>query len=104
MTDTSYNTLKINGFSSITIPKYAIPGWGYSNNSGPPIGFGLGPSGDVKDNITQFFNYDVKGLLPASFGSVKKVKKHKKKSSKKSKFGKRRSKKTAQKKRMSKRR
>lgn len=77
------NTLKLNGFETITVPKYFIPGLGYSPASGPPSGgLWLGPSGDSSiNNSGSFFGYDVKGLFPNSFGSKKRS--SKKRSSKK---------------------
>ncbi len=72
------NVLKLNRFQDITVPKYFVPGYGYSPASGPPGGGAwMGPDADAASRSSSFFEYNVKDLFPNSFGNKKKIKQSK---------------------------
>ncbi len=59
----------------LILPKYYIPGLGYSPASSCPSGGGLGVDYSPDKHMSTFFGSDVKSLLPNSFGKSRKLKK-----------------------------
>ncbi len=56
-------TVVYNFNKPISTSKYYIPGYGYSNNSGPPSG-GLSVNASPLHYSSTFYGSDVKSLLP----------------------------------------